>query len=262
MTTLFDLTLRLARKAGTVRTGTATGGAATYLTDSNLSGLGEWAGGTLWILSGTYAGNSRAILTNPKDKVTFDALDGAIVAGVRYAIVDKHAPLDILQGAVSAALEHFRAELTDETLVQDSEVDTYSIPAAVLAANGYGGITSVELATQEEEPYGWSLPHRYWEEGDGEIVFAYECRPGYDACPMRLRYSYIPELTEDDDEIPRDVDYDALFWRSLIELLDTLTDLRPDEKRYENMMNQAQVEWQRAAVNVKHPRRADPLARY
>lgn len=262
MTNLFDLTLRLARKVTTVRQSVATGGAADSLTDSAMSGLGEWVNGTIWILSGTHAGKSRAILSNPKDKVTFTTLGSTLAGSEKYAIADKHAPLDVLKGAVTAALDYFRTELEDATLDQDSDVDVYTIPAGVLAANGYDGITKVEIATLETSPYNWAGPHRHWAEQGTELRFNYYHRPMLDGYPIRLTYAAIPELVDDDDEIPLDVNYNALYWRSLIELLDTLQDMRPKEERYDNLMNQAQVEWQRVANNVRRPRRADPLASY
>lgn len=262
MTTLFDLTLRLARKVTTVRNSTATDGDATSLTDSKMSGLGEWIGGTIWILDGTYSGFARSILENPRDKVEFDTLGGALAGTERYAIADKHAPLDILKGAVTAALDHFRTEQEDATLTQDGDATVYTIPAAVLAANGYDKIVKVEVATETSSPYQWEAPHRHWFEEGSELRFEYDARPAYEGCPLRLTYSCIPELTNDSDIIPVDVNYNALFWRALIELLDMLGDMRPKEKRYDALMNQAQVEWQRAASNVLRPRRADPLALY
>lgn len=262
MTTLFGLTLRLARKVTTVRQSTATAGDATSLTDSAMSGLGEWVDGTVWILSGDHAGKSRSILSNPKDKVTFATLGSALAGAERYAIADKHAPLDILKSAVTMALDYFRTESEDTSLTQDSAVEVYTIPAAVLATEGYDYLTQVELATLATDPYNWTLPHRYWMEQGTALRFPYEVRPLFNDCPMRLKYAHIPQLVDDDDVIPLDVNYNALYWRSLVELLTMMGDLRPREGRYENLMNEAQVEWQRVANNVKRPRRADPLALY
>jgi len=75
MKTLFDMTLNIARKVTHVENGVATAGDARSLSDAlGEFGVGSFANGTLWILSGTHAGKSRRIKTNPKDKFTFETL--------------------------------------------------------------------------------------------------------------------------------------------------------------------------------------------
>jgi len=73
MTTLVDMTRRLASKSASVRYGMATGGNNVSLEDTELSGMGENTNGVIWFLSGDAEGLSRVITSNPKDTFNFSA---------------------------------------------------------------------------------------------------------------------------------------------------------------------------------------------
>lgn len=263
MKTYFDLLLRLARKVTAVRMGIATGGSTTSLEDDDLQGLGDWENGVVWILSGTYSGEIRSIYQHAKDKLTWSsALAGDIVSGVSYAVASNEVALDLLKGAVQSALDYFWTMAEDTSLVQDSDEAVYTIPSAVLQADGYGGLYAVRVARNATDPYNWMKPHRHWEEMGTELRFAYKARPLYDGYPLRLVYMKRPVLSAFDDEVPLDVNYDALYWRALIELGASLKNLRPNDSdgHLANLFQEAQVEWQRRVP--PKPRRADNLALY
>lgn len=246
-----------------MREGTATDGTTTSLVDSTLYGLGDWQGGMVFILSGDQAGNSRYVYANKKDTFTWDdALDGAIEAGDRYAVMSKEVPRDLLLGSVKAAQDYFLTQYENTSLVQDSDEAVYTIPSAVLQADGYAGLYRVEVARQSESPYDWMKPNRHWEEMGDELRFAYRARPLYDGFPIRLTYYAYLALSDESDEIPLDVSYDGLYWRALIELTASLRNLRPSDAgaRISDLFQEAQIEWQRRVP--PRPRKADNLALY
>lgn len=80
MTTLSAMMYQLALAvAGPVIEGAATGGTMNSLTDDRLDRTpAEFEDGTLWLLSGTYAGRTRRINTHSGDTVTFDPFPTAI----------------------------------------------------------------------------------------------------------------------------------------------------------------------------------------
>ena len=168
--------------------------------------------------------------------------------GDRYAFVDKEAPRDILMAAVNAGLRQVNPRLTeDTTLLTDSEADFYILP------DGVGRLISVEIATSLTEPYGYYL-HRHWREMSGELRFDQGHSPIMDDYKMRLVYrADHDDLTDDLEEISVAVDQEALFWRSLIELISMLLAMRPKKQRYLDLFTEAQTEWQRRVVMPPQP---------
>ena len=176
-----------------------------------------------------------------------------VAVGDRYAYVDKDAPRDLLFAAVNAGLRQVNPRLAEDiTTLVDPEVDKYTLPT------GVRNIISVEIANSLTAPLYYT-GHRHWREIDGELRFDYGYAPGYEDAIIRLTYreDHV-DLTDDIDVIPTEVDQEALYWRSLIELLGMLTSLRPDNKRYPDLFQEAQIESQRRAVTP--PQRSNHLA--
>jgi len=171
-----------------------------------------------------------------------------IAAGDRYAFVDKEIPRDILIAAVNAGLRQVNPRLVENiTLVADSEVDVYALPA------GVSNLLSVEIATSLTAPYNY-YPHRHWREKGGELRFDYGYAPQADDYKMRLIYrTDHVDLTEDTDALPVGISEESLFWRSLIEMISMLLALRPKKQRYLDLFQEAQIEWQRRVVMSPQP---------
>lgn len=255
MTTLFDMTLRIASKTKYVLHRIATGGSTTSLEDSTFQGIGDYAGGTIFILSGDYAGTSREVLSAERNKLVWaTALTGNIVVGVRYAIVDKTYPRDMVMTAVNQGLQRLPWPLEEDiTLEQDATVNYYDLPA------GVSKVIRVDEARMLAAPYAWRENH-YWREEAGQIRFTWTNAPSYTSYLLRVIYESPPvELYQDEDVIPN-IDIETLFWISIIELLGPALDQRPEDKKLQSLFQEAQIEWQRIAPGPN--RRNDILADY
>jgi len=174
-------------------------------------------------------------------------------SGDRYAYVDKEAPRDILFAALNAGLRQVNPRLAEDiTTLVDPEVDKYTLPT------GVRNIIKVEIANSLTAPLYYT-EHRHWREVEGELRFDYGYAPAYEDAIIRLTWrEQHTDLTDDDDEIPIEVDQEALFWRSMIELMSMLMSLRPKKQRYLDFFQEAQTEWQRRVV--PQPQRPNHLA--
>lgn len=166
-----------------------------------------------------------------------------VATGDRYAYVDKDTPRDLLFAAVNAGLRVVDPRLAEDiTTLVDPEVTKYTLPT------GVRNIIAVEVAAATTEPLHYSL-QRHWREVNSELRFDYGYAPGLEDAIIRLTWREQHEdLTDDLDVIPTEVNQEALYWRSLIELLGMLLSLRPEKQRYNDLFQEAQVEWQRRAV--------------
>lgn len=188
---LFDATLDLARFVGTVFKSTATGGSTTSLVDTSMREANSfYDGGTIWILSGTNAGNYRKINKHVSKELFFDALGASITSGVRYAVADATFPLNLLKEAVNQSLVYFQIPRYDTSLTVDTSTNVYTLPA------GVSNILRVEIACNDTEPY--SYEHNYWwREIDGKL----EIRDGVflDDDGKKIRITYAVNHGEIDD---------------------------------------------------------------
>jgi hypothetical protein len=206
--------------------------------------------GTWTTQSGTNATTIKFTVTNQPVGTTPQTISTGtakkainIAAGNRYAYVDKETPRDILISAVNAGLRQVDPRLEEDiTTLVDSEVDKYTLPT------GVKNLIKVEIANCDSAPLYYTQ-HNHWREVDGELRFDYSYAPVIDDRIIRLTYrADHVDMTEDDDDIPIAVDEEALYWRSLIELLSMLMALRPKKQRYLDLFTEAQTEWQRRAV--------------
>ena len=120
MTTLAEITLKVAREITEVLPGTATAGDATYLTDTvNLTQQNAyWDRGRVWLLSGTHSGKTAIVTGYSANKLTF-ATFSTSVGTPRYAVARDIFPYRQLQQAVNSALDEIRVLSEDTTLTGD-----------------------------------------------------------------------------------------------------------------------------------------------
>jgi len=202
---LFDATLDLARFVGQVFRSTATGGSTTSLVDTNMpESDGFYDNVTVWILSGSSAGNYRKIKKHVSKQLSFDALGTAISAGVIYAVADKTFPLHALKEAVNQSLAYFLVPKYDESLVVDTSVDTYTLPT------GVSNVLKVEVACNDTAPYVYETNY-WWREINGKL----EIRDGIflDDNAKKIRLTYAAYHGEIDDSTDIDVNVQPEYIR-------------------------------------------------
>jgi hypothetical protein len=218
MATLFDATLRLAGKLGEVIRSTATGGTTTTLVDAALSAPVDWfKGGSLWLLSGTYAGKFREVSAFAAG-ATFTwitPLAGAVVAGVKYAAAPKNVPLWALIQATNDAMNDAGGlGQTDDTLDVVAGQEEYTLPT------GVSHVAQVWLAMAAIAPFGW-VPHYHWREvPGGKIRFDTGHEPSMVGYPIRINWNgpALP-LALDSDAIDGTFDPKRLLWESVLSAL-------------------------------------------
>lgn len=235
MTTLAEITQRVAREITEVLLGTATTGAATSITDTvNLTQQNQyWDRGTVWILSGAHQGKTAVISGYSANKITFPTFT-TTVGTCRYAVARHIFPWHVLVQSVNAALDEIRVTEQDATLEGDGETLEFSLPA---------GVTNVERIEVEEAGYTPAKPYpsHHWKEQGGKIRFDYGYAPA-DGDAIRLYYkTYHDELTIYSDTIHEDINEEWLKWKACEHALywgiKTYQDAR--EYRLEELMNKA-----------------------
>ena len=135
------LALRLAEiNAPDIRQSTATGGTTTTLVDTVglIQPNDHWLGGTLWILSGGYAGTVKKITDSALsgNSITFSALTSAISAGIDYVVLGPDVTYANLVMAINQALREITVEHVDKTLVGVNGTYEYTLPTDVTRVVG------------------------------------------------------------------------------------------------------------------------------
>jgi hypothetical protein len=136
MSTLFETMLSTLRLLGGLRSGAATAGSTTSLTDTThrLEIADYWNGGTIWITSADEAapeGEFSLINDFASGVFTFAALTAAVQAGDLYAASPGHFPYDVLMDAVNLAISQYRYPFIDTTLSVVADQTEYDLPAGV-----------------------------------------------------------------------------------------------------------------------------------
>ena len=124
MTTMFDLMIGTLRLLGGMRTGTASAGSTTTITDASLRNEADdyWNGGAVWMLDTTddlAPEGEYSLVTdfvNSTGILTFDALTVTVGPGDRYAVSPAHWPYDILMDCVNLAIAQYRVPRMDISL--------------------------------------------------------------------------------------------------------------------------------------------------
>lgn len=186
MTTVFDVLRDASGSIVGTRYGTASGGSTTTLIDTALIGEdSDWFNnGTVLFLSGTLI-NKSAVVTDFNGitgTLTFATQTGAVIAGVRYAIIPAQYSRELLVGGMNAALSALGAVLmADDTTDTVSGQEEYDLPAGVV------NVLRVAVASNSDDPYGWKTNY-HWRVVDDQLHFDSGFAPTSDGAVMRIIY--------------------------------------------------------------------------
>jgi hypothetical protein len=168
MTTIADLTYRVARELGVVLENTADSGSTTTLVDAARSESDDyWIGGPLWILSTTDGAAPQGEMSDVSDFVsstgTITVSPEFTVApedGDYYAIGKRRYPRSILIQKVNQAIKDLgQIEQTDTSVTTAAGQSEYSIPAAVAKdlRRVFEQLSTTSGDTQPKERFDWSI---------------------------------------------------------------------------------------------------------
>ena len=212
MTTVFDVSLKVAKEAGDVIEGTATGGSTSTLVDTNLltaQANDYFNKGALWIKSGTHAGKVFFVtdFVQSTGTVTFAAVTGAIAAGVKYAIFRSAYPFDQILSAIQRAMDSTWVTAEDSTMDGDGSTLEFTLPAGVY------NVLRIECGVERSPSHHWK------ETQNGKIRFDYGYAP-YNGDTLYVIYrTPHPELTDYSVTINNEINLEWLKYQSAQELL-------------------------------------------
>lgn len=218
MTTLLDISLKVAKEVMDVVEGTATGGSTTTLADTVL--LANYPddyfnNGRLWIKSGTHTGEIYTVsdFTTSTGVVTFAAVVGAIAAGVRYSIARNTYPWDQIVSAIQRALDSTWVTGIDSTLEGDGETLEFTLPTGVY------DVKRVELQDTAISNSERNNSTHWRETSTGKLRFDYGYAPR-DGYTIHVYYrDQHAELTDYSVVISNEINVEWLKWAAAQELL-------------------------------------------
>lgn len=213
MTTVFEISLEMMRHVTDLLNGRATDGSTTELEDTlNLTQRDDYYGnGTLWVRSGTNAGEVRQVTTFGANTLGFEALAAAIAEGVRYSVARGAYPWEQIMGAIQTALDETFVIAMDDSLEGDGESHVFTLP------DGVSDIVEVRF-TRASQP-GWNPPSNHWDESLGSLVFEYGHLPA-DGDGIELYYkARHAEIEDHETEINPQVNRHWLVLAAARELL-------------------------------------------
>jgi len=233
MTTLAEMTLKVAREITEVLNGTATAGAGTSITDTdNLTQQNAyWDKGSVWILSGDHSGKTAIVTGFSANKVTF-ADFGSTVGTCRYAVGRATFPYRQIVQAINAALDEIRVLGEDASLTGDGETLEFTLPAGVT------DVESVEFTQYGSSP-AVKTPSHHWKIRGGKIKWDYGYAP-CDGDTIHLWHrTYHDELTTYSDTLDERVQVEWLKWKACEHALYWGIKTYQDAKEYrlEELMN-------------------------
>lgn len=197
--------------------GSATGGSTTTLVDSALGALpnDHFNNGRIWIKSGTHADSIFAVtdFATSTGTVTFAAVTGAIVSGVRYAIARNTYPWDQIVSAIQRALDSTWVTGIDSTLEGDGETLEFTLPTGVY------DVKRVEFS-DTAVTHGGRKNSTHWQEtSTGTLRFDYGYAP-IDGYTIHVYYrDQHAELTDYSVVISNEINVEWLKWAAAQELL-------------------------------------------
>lgn len=212
MTTLAQLTLRLARLVTDVLDGTATAGTTNSLGDPNtlIQSAGYWDNGTVWMLSGAFAGQVIPVKTFAASILNLPTLSAVISQGDRYAVARPIYPYQILRSKIMAALDETYVVLDGtpdpNTLLGDGETWVFTLP------DGVSKLARVEIEdpNSEIDPF----PSTHWEERDGQLIFSSGYAPWTDYIIHPYYRASHPALINGWDELNPQINPEWLVWKA------------------------------------------------
>lgn len=155
MPTINEVTFAAASLITNVYQDTATGGTVSTIIDTKLAAETEtYLNGTVWILSGTNAGQCRVIDNHTQNVLHLrEALSASIIAGDVYAVITKEWPKTLLDLAVRAVLQFVKVP-----------VET--------TATAVNGLLTLPAGVFDVKQCWYSGKENYhWEENAGKIKF-------------------------------------------------------------------------------------------
>lgn len=218
MTTLLDVSLKVAKEVMDVIEGIATGGSTTTLADTVLLASlpnDHFNNGRLWIKSGTHAGEIYIVtdFTTTTGVVTFAAVTGAIAAGVRYAIARNNYPWDQIVSAIQRALDSTWVTGIDSTLEGDGATLEFTLPTGVY------DVKRVEFSDTAVTNGGRKNSTHWQETSTGTLRFDYGYAP-IDGYTIHVYYrDQHAELTDYSVVISNEINVEWLKWAAAQELL-------------------------------------------
>ena len=217
MTTLLDISLKVAKEVMDVIEGTATGGSTTTLVDTALGAIPDdhFNNGRLWIKSGTHADEIYQVtdFATTTGTVTFAAVTGAIAAGVRYAIARNSYPWDQIVSAIQRALDQTWVTGIDSTLAGDGETLEFTLPTGVY------NVKRVEFSDTAVTHGGRKNSTHWRETSAGTLRFDYGHAP-IDGYTIHVYYrDQHAELTASTVAISNEINAEWLKWAAAQELL-------------------------------------------
>jgi len=218
MTTLFQLTLDLARLISDVFESTATAShSATSMTDSaNTEDTSYWVGGTIWWLTGLNIGKTAIPTVFAATVFTYLTTTTLCEAGDAYACCIDEYPRRILRQKINQALRKIGSpELQDASLVTVANQEEYDIPT-VVAPGEIEKIFRVEIAASLTSPYKYE-PVTNWRVIGAHLHFIGEDIPGIAGYKIRLTYKpKFVELTTDAGVVSDLISYDRILWKAAV----------------------------------------------
>lgn len=203
--------LEVALRSCEVYSGTATGGGATTLIDTNQVSTANdfYNGGTMVFLSGTgLIGTTRVITDYDNTTKTFTFATGtAIAAGVKYAAIRANLTRQDLVNAINAALADM-GNITqhDDTTVVTADTEEYDLPA------GVANVVQVQVSASATEPFNWKTYYQ-WIENNGQLIFMPDAEPTTEDMLIRIYYNQPhADVSLDADEISVDIQPVRLYW--------------------------------------------------
>lgn len=209
MATLARVTLSLARIITEVLEGVATAGNATSLTDTTrmIQPNQYWDRGTLWVLSGTYAGRVLAVTAHAQSKVTFSTITpSALAASDKYALARAIYPWERLVAAVNDALDEVRVIEEDTSLVGDGTTLEFNIPATVDRVR--------QVHFKDPQNLTYTPPSTHFRQWGSKLRFDYGYAPP-DSWTIVLRHETDhPVMSLYSDEVNSEVNQEWLRWKA------------------------------------------------
>lgn len=167
MATVFSILLETARDLGALRSGVATTGSTTTLTDPLMTAPDDFFnGGTIFFLDGDNGGRSAAVedWTLSTHVLEFLVQPYTIARGDRYAVMDgkQYKREDMIAAINQALLEIGPFDRIDETLVGVDDQEFYTLPT------GVWNVKRIEIAAAATNV---GAVHYQWRELGGKIRF-------------------------------------------------------------------------------------------
>jgi len=254
MTTLFDVSLALAKVLGNVRSSTTTsaGTATTVIDTTRTEPVDFWNGGTLWMTSGTDLGKSRKITDWALSGTTFTVptMTSAPGSGAAYSVITADWPQDKLWDFINEALQDMGdVPVQDSTLTTVADQEQYTLPSGVY------DVRLVEVATSKTAPYDYQPYHGVWKEiPSGKLEFATGREPVDTGYLIRLTYMGVhAAFTADTSAVSTYIHINRLKWAAAVHAWRWRIQMaKQDEPTYT-------AQWQFAIAQSEREKRLRPI---